>query len=277
MDLKMRTKNSFIALFALALIVASVNKSSAQSALANAKKSKTTQLFNGDDLTGWYIFLKDRGINNDPQKVFTVKNKTIRISGEEWGCITTNNEYENYVIEMEFKWGEKTFGKRATKARDSGLLLHSQGINGGVSGIWMHSIEYNIIEGGTGDFIVVGDKTDKFGLTSNVIELKDGSKVFKPAGEPISINKGRIDWLNRDPNWKDVLGFRGKKDIEKPVGQWNKIKCVVNGNRITSYLNKVLVNEAYNVKPSKGRIQIQSEGAEIFFRKITLTRIKGSI
>jgi len=38
--------------------------------------------------------------------------------------------------------------------------------------------------------------------------------------------------------------------------------------------NGVLVNQAYNVKPSSGKIQIQSEAAEIYFRKIALTSLK---
>lgn len=266
-------KNSIIFLSLITfLLCVFTDKSLAQVRTQAAKSKKHIKLFNGKNLEGWYIFLKGRGVNNDPKKVFTVKNKTIHISGEEWGCITTNEEFENYIIEMEFKWGEKTFGNRATKAKDSGLLLHSQGVDGGASGIWMHSIEYNIIEGGTGDFIVVGDKTDKFSITSNVSDkLQNGVAVFHPDGKPTTINKGRINWINRDPNWRDELGFRGKNDVEKPVGKWNKIKCIVKGDKITSYLNDILVNEAYDVKPSKGRIQIQSEGAELFVRKITLT------
>ena len=114
-------------------------------------------MFNGKNLDGWYTFIKDRGKNVDPKKVFTVKNGMIRISGEEFGCITSNDEFENYKITVEYKWGEITYEPRVDKARDSGLLLHSIGEDGGSDGTWMHSIECQIIEGGTGDFIVVGD------------------------------------------------------------------------------------------------------------------------
>ena len=61
------------------------------------------RLFNGQDLDGWYTFLQDRGRDNDPLNVFTVQDGMIRISGEEWGCITTQNEYQNYKILLEFK------------------------------------------------------------------------------------------------------------------------------------------------------------------------------
>jgi hypothetical protein len=86
----------------------------------------------------------------------------------------------------------------------------------------------------------------------------------------VTINSGRINWFARDPGWKDIKGFRGTEDIEKPVGKWNRIECIVKDKEIIVYLNGTLVNHAFDVKPQKGRIQIQSEGAEIFFRRIVL-------
>ena len=230
------------------------------------------QLFNGKNLDGWYTFIKGKGRDNDPNKVFTVKNGLITISGEEYGCITTNNEYENYKLVVEFKWGDATFAPRIERAKDSGILLHSQGEDGGSSGTWMHSIECQIIEGGTGDVIVVGNGTPEFSATSPVApEKQNGSYIYKPDGELVTINGGRINWYDRDPDWKDVKGFRGAKDIEKPVGEWNIIECIAKGEEILIYLNNKLVNHVVKAQPQRGRIQIQSEGAEIFFRRVDLT------
>ena len=230
------------------------------------------QLFDGHSLEGWYTFLQDRGRDNDPKEVFTVVDGTIRISGEEWGCITTNAEYENYKIVLEFRWGELSYEPRLENARDCGLLLHSRGEDGGSQGIWMHSIECQMIEGGTGDFIVVGDGSDAFQLTCNVKTDPEGNHYFsQDDGHPQTIKEGRINWWGRDPEWKDVFGFRGKQDVEKPVGEWNTLECIVSGDYITVMLNGTLVNKATNVKPSKGRIQIQSEAAEVFIRRVELT------
>lgn len=246
-------------------------QSSQHSLSVQRKPHKAIPLFNGKNLEGWYTFLKERGRNIDPKKVFTVNDGLIRISGEEWGCITTNKEYENYKLVVEFKWGGQTFAPRLDKARDSGVLLHSKGMDGGSSGTWMHSIECQIIEGGTGDFIVVGDGSEQFALTSPVaFEKQGGAYVFQPGGDPVTIHSGRINWFGRDANWQDAKGFRGEKDIEKPVGEWNRIDCIVEGGEFSIYLNGKLVNHAIHVKPTKGRIQIQSEGAEIFVRKIEL-------
>ncbi len=78
-------------------------------ATGNAASQNTIHLFNGENLDGWYTFIKDRGRDNDPKNVFTVKIGIIHISGEEWGCITTNKEFENYKLVVEYKWGNKKY------------------------------------------------------------------------------------------------------------------------------------------------------------------------
>lgn len=240
----------------------------AQSSLST---SPNLSLFNGKDLGGWYSFIKGRGKNIDPLNVFSVNEGMIHISGEEYGSIVTEGEYENYRLVVEFKWGNKTFAPREFNTRDGGVLLHSIGKDGGFSGIWMNSIECQIIEGGTGDFIVVGDGTKTFSITSKVTpESKPGANYYHPDGQPVTINSGRINWYGRDPDWKDEIGFRGNQDVENNVGEWNKIECLAMGGNISIFLNGILVNEAYNVQPQQGRIQIQSEGAEMFIRKVEL-------
>ena len=239
--------------------------------LAESGSYGQEQLFDGHSLKGWYTYLQDRGRDNDPKKVFTVADGMIRISGEEWGCITTDAEYENYRILLEFKWGELTHEPRLENARDCGLLLHSQGEDGGSQGIWMRSIECQMIEGGTGDFIVVGDGSDAFQVTCNVRTDPGGNHFFtEERGHAQTITQGRINWWGRDPDWKDVIGFRGKQDVEKSLGEWNTLECICSGDQITVMLNGVLVNQATKVRPAKGRIQIQSEAAEVFIRRVEL-------
>lgn len=270
-----RTTLYSVAIVLSLLVATQQNLAQGTAALYDSKSfssQETIHLFNGKNLDGWYTFIKGRGRNNDPQKVFKVDHGAIHISGEDWGCITTNNEFKNYRLVVEYKWGEKTFGSRANNARDNGILFHSKGEDGGYDGTWMHSIECNVIEGGTGDFIVVGNHSNDYMLISPAApEKQNGSYIYQPGGDPVTINSGRINWFGRDPEWKDVKGFRGKNDIEKPIGQWNKLECVVRDSEIFIYLNGTLVNHAIYTKPSEGRIQIQAEGAEIFYRRIDLT------
>ena len=263
-----------LSLMAVSFIFGGCGTTKSKSSASTVSNVKPIALFNGQNLDGWYKFVKGRGRDIDPKNVFSVEKGLIHISGEEYGCITSNEEYSNYKLTVEFKWGPKTFAPRVDRARDGGILLHSVGVDGGYSGTWMYSIECQIIEGGTGDFLVVGDGSKKFSLTSNVAPKQQGKgNVYLAGGQPLTINGGRIDWFARDPEWKDVLGFRGKNDVEKPVGQWNKVECVVIGDKVSAYLNGVLVNDAYHVSPTKGKIQIQSEGAEMFVRKVEIQPI----
>ena len=223
-------------------------------------------------MDNWYTYIRNRGLNSDPKQVFTINEEgLLRISGEEWGCITSEEEFDNYKIIVEYRWGEKSFAPREERARDSGLLLHSQGEDGAYSGTWMYSIECNIIEGGTGDFIVVADGREEFALTCLVApEKQDDAYVHHPYGVPVTIHRGRINWAFKDPDCKSEKGFRGKYDIENPAGEWNRLECIALGDEIYIFLNGRIVNHAINVSPNRGRIQLQSEGAEILFRKILL-------
>ncbi len=204
----------------------------------------------------------------------------IRVSGQTWGCFTTEKEYENYHLIVEFKWGEKTWSPREKATRDSGILLHCVGEDGAAGGSWMESVECQMIEGGTGDFILVGGKKQPT-LTAEVEDRPTGADdkksnqpYYKRGAPPRHFRSGRINWFGRDPAWRDVKGFRGKQDVEKPVGQWNRLECVCDGDKITILLNGTVVNVGTKCSHTKGKILFQSEGAEVFFRTIDLKPLR---
>jgi hypothetical protein len=250
------------------------------------QEDKVIKLFNGKDLTGFYTYLGSPakgepayGKNNDPQKVFTVHDGMVHVSGKVFGAFITEREYENYHLIVEFKWGDKTWAPRENAARDSGILLHCVGDDGAAGGVWMESIECQMIEGGTGDFILVkGKNTPKLTVESEMRPTGAGEKkkdqpYYKPGGTPKEYQGVRINWFGRDPEWKDVKGFRGAKDVEKPLGQWNRMECICDGDKITNILNGVVVNVGTKCSHTKGKILFQSEGAEVFFRTIELRQL----
>src|SRR6267378_7362301 len=63
-------------------------------------------LFDGRDLANFDTFLKEHGLNNDPDHVFRVENGVIHVSGKEFGYLITKQEFANYYLRTEFKWGE---------------------------------------------------------------------------------------------------------------------------------------------------------------------------
>ena len=123
------------------------------SVIAAETPSGRIELFNGKDLSNWYVFLKGRG-RSDPRGVFTVSNGVLRISGSELGCITTEKEWRDYRLTVEYRFTAGAPDAPGKKAPDSGILYHSQGADGSWHGIWMKSFEYNLIVGKTADLIV---------------------------------------------------------------------------------------------------------------------------
>lgn len=219
-------------------------------------------LWNGKDLRGFYTFLKDAGKNNDPDGVFRVHDGMLHVSGKEYGYVATEREYENFHLSLEFKWGEATWAPRETKARDSGLLFHMQGPDK----VWPRSIEFQIIEGGTGDLLVIDGASI---ATDPLLECRFAQKDML-SKDGTRIVRGRVDWEKRSPQWKDVINFRGEWDLERPRGEWNRLELECRGDRITYWVNGTKVLEARGAEPARGRLLLQSEGAEIYFRNLRL-------
>ena len=236
--------------------------------LPRIKTSAPVLQFNGKDLAGFYTYLKASKYE-DPKQVFTVKDGVIRVSGEDWGGFATRDEFSDYHLIVEWKWGTKTWAPRAKAARDSGILLHCVGADGLAGGQWMESQECQIIEGGCGDLLMVGGK-GKPRLTCETRVGPDKQLYFDKGGKPVTQNAGRYNWWGRDPKWTDTIGYRGPDDVESPTGEWNRMEVVCQGDTITNVVNGKVVNVGTHSSLTKGKIMFQSEGAEIFFRKIEI-------
>jgi hypothetical protein len=221
--------------------------------------------FNGKDLTGFYTYIREHGYA-DPKKVFTVKDGLLRISGEQYGGVVTCGNYSDYHLIVEWKWGEATWKPREKNARDSGILLHCVGPDGAGGGPWMQSQECQIIEGGCGDLLMVKGKA-KPSLTCETRVGPDGQLYFEKGGKSETRDAGRYNWWGRDPEWKDRLGFRGRRDVESPAGDWNRMEVLCDGDNITNIVNGYVVNVGTKSSLTEGKILIQSEGAEVFVRK----------
>lgn len=225
-----------------------------------------------DGLTPFYTWLQDTR-REDPRRVFRIQDGVLHITGDGLGCITSHQSFRNYHLIAEFKFGEKTFGERAEKAKDSGILVHSFGEDGAYNGIWMRSFEAQVIEGGCGDFIVVRGAVPNAAELALTAEVKPGPNnqwIWQAGGERREFPRGRVNWFGRDPNWKDERGFRGKHDVESPSGEWTRMEVICDGATITVLVNGTIVNRAVDCRPSAGRIQIQTELAEIDYRKLEL-------
>jgi hypothetical protein len=271
----MRTALPCAGLFTL--VLAAVVLADDKKAEPSRPTDRVIPLFNGKDLTGLYTWLQDTKYD-DPRKVFTVRDGVIHVSGEGMGYLATKDEYRDYHLVVEYKWGEKTFGSKTV--RNSGILLHATGPDGNAGkGAWMASIECQLAQGCVGDFIVIRgkDKDDKVipvTLTSDTVLGPDGRTRWKKGGKPTVWSGKQFWWSMHDPDFKEVIDTRGKNDVESKLGEWTRVECVCKDRWITVIVNGHTVNECYDVFPSAGKILLQSEGFEVLFRKFELHPVK---
>jgi 3-keto-disaccharide hydrolase len=267
-----------------AFVVAGLTAQTPSSAIT---PSSIIKLFDGKSLANFDTWLVDHH-DKDPERVFVVVDQidgapAIRISGQVWGGLLTKQAYRDYRLTVEYRWGGVTWGERKARARDSGVLLHAQGRLGNTgkdfNGPWLRSIEFQIIEGGAGDILPVAGYTEEGEQRRPSVTVKsrkdrDGENVFDPNGEPRAYSSGRINWWGRSEDWADRLGFRGPQDVESPGLEWTRLEAVVEKASLTYYVNGKLVNAATESSWTEGKIMIQSEGAEIYFRKIDLEPLR---
>ena len=194
-------------------------------------------LFNGTNFNGWYIWLQDKGRNNDPEKIFTIEQGGIvHDMGKELGYVMTEKSFGNFHFVLEFKWGEKRWPPRENSKRDSGICYNIP--DDEPDSIWPQSVECQIQEGDVGDFWLLGFST---------IQV-DGKQ-------------------NPPLNHSQIVK---KKDGEKPHGEWNTVEVISFNGKCAHIVNGVLVNYGENSSLIGGKILLQSEYAEIFYRNIRL-------
>jgi hypothetical protein len=121
------------------------------------------------------------------------------------------------------------------EATNSGVFVHGQEPDA----IWLKCVECQLKAGSAGDFVLMSgadmnERTDK--TKTSVKKMADSS--------------------------------------EKPTGEWNTMEVICDKNTIEVFVNGVLQNKGTNVSLTSGSICLQSEGKEVEFRNVYLTKLK---
>lgn len=267
--------------FIFGLLVAAADATSAD--------AQWKPLWNGRDFAGWdrMVVASDGNsstlqINQDPRRIFTVVTEdgapAMRVSGESYGALTTLEKFQNFHLRLEIKWGEKRWPPRATVARDSGILYCGVGDPNPGTG-WLTSVENNIMERGIGQWWSVNGAIIDVegvlitpGIESQVPYRKEGP------GEQNILYRPGAPRMTADP----ANGITPPVDYERPFGEWNSVEVIfwagncihlLNGN-VNMVLTQPRFTQDGKVIPLlSGRIQLQSEGAECFYRAVEIRPI----
>jgi len=289
--------NAVITALVLSGLSLSYATSAAQRASSAPNEGQWTKLFNGKDLSGWDVYLgpkmdekgqkipgTETGLNKDPEKVFTVAQvdggPVIRVSGVVGGGISTVQSFGNYHLRMQTKWGPGNPWKR--DRADSGLLYHAGGDHGLDAGFWMRSFEFQVMPETYADFIPI------LGCVADVPTALDASTkryYYDPNGERRTFTRVTQlpragDYVSRLPSFKDPAS--GWLTLELyTVGQTavhlldGKVVLVLYNTRLYEPVGRVDVmpTTAVTQPLTTGKIQLQSEGSEVFYRNIELQPI----
>ncbi len=121
------------------------------------------------------------------------------------------------------------------EATNSGVFIHGQLPDA----IWLKCIECQLKAGSAGDFVCMS-----------------GADMKEHTNKAVSSIKKMTE------------------SSEKPVSEWNTMEVVCNGNTIEVYINGILQNKGTDMNISSGHICLQSEGKDIEFRNVYLTKLK---
>jgi hypothetical protein len=227
----------------------------------HALAGEAVPLFNGENLEGWDTWYRH---DDKDQDLFAVKDGMIHVyphqeqgSDQTFAGIVTQGEFSHYLLSLEYRWGEKKFQPRHDAVRDAGILFHVHG----EAKIWPYSVECQVQEGDTGDIWAIGTA-----VTSTVNPV---IRNYSPEGERVTRGgkPGKFSRFHRGYMWE--------------VPGWNRVEVLVKGDYARFTVNGHIVNEAHDMKYhdtvtgkwkplTSGKILLQAEGAELFYRNITI-------
>ena len=232
--MKHATTFQFALILTFALI--GVHHATAQTGKAATAKS----LFNGKDLTGWHADVPEMDKNAEAKSPFIVRDGQLVSLGTPGGHLITDDEFENYRLEVEYRF--------AAKPGNCGVLVHASKPRA-LYEMFPQSLEVQMSSGDAGDFWCICEDI----TVPDMVERRGPKENWGTDG----------DKLRRIKNLTD--------DSEKPPGEWNTMVIECAGNTIKVWVNGELVNHGTDCTTEKGQIALQAEGSEVEFRKIKLT------
>jgi hypothetical protein len=219
------------------------------------------------------------GFDKNLDNLFTVTEEegepVLHIDGPTYGCVISNESYRNYHLRLQVKFGQKRWEPRLDKAIDSGLLYHSVGEIGiDYWYSWMRSFEFQVMQSGTSE----GNSGDFWSIARSKADIKISRPnpdvrryCYNPEGEWLTVGS------------QGVTNFCGTQDFNSPEGEWTTLELIcyegkslhiVNGNVVMALQNLRYSSEQGDVPLVEGKLQLQSEAGEVFYKGIEIRPIE---
>ena len=195
-------------------------------------------LFNGKDLTGWV------DVNTSPE-TWRVEDGLLICKGLPIGVMRSEKQYENFILHVEWRHMEP--------GGNSGVFLWSEGT------------------------VPEGRQLPK-GMEVQMLELEWPFLNRDENGEPrpIAYVHGELFGANGMTTVPDNPRGDRSKSIENRClgkGEWNYYDVVAVDGTVKLSVNGKFVNGVTKASVKKGYLCLESEGAEIHFRKIQIMEL----
>jgi hypothetical protein len=285
----------FVALFCVFGATLSVHADSLSDSAQTLSGAQWIRLFDGSTLNGWHTQIQGKKKNEDPAKFFQVENGVIHVYKDQPagiavpnGYIATDKEYSHYHLRLEFKWGAKRFKPRAAQRRDAGVLYHVVA----PELVWPRSVECQIQEGDVGDCFTVRGTQVVTSVENADVTTPSGAVKKLPRYKP-EVEGGKPQTIGDGSTTRIVKSHTPEHD------GWNTVEVIIRGSEGAEHIvNGETVFRATSLRqletppsatPAKGtdtakqkwvpltlgRIALQCEYAEVFYRNIEIRPIPG--
>lgn len=212
--------------------------------LSCSSAPESHSLFNGDNFEGWHIDVPEMDTIPAVRNPFIVRKGMLVTLGTPHGHLITDREYENFRLEIEYRFpGEPG---------NCGVLVFASSPRS-LYKMFPKSIEVQMKHENAGDFWCIVED-----ITTDDMVARRGPKE---------------EWGITEDKKRRILNLTD--DSEKPLGEWNSMTIECAQNTIKVWVNGDMVNYGTNATARKGQIALQAEGAEVEFRKIVLTPMNG--
>ncbi len=203
---------------------------------------QSTELFNGEDLSGWHIDVPALDDDPDAGNPFIVRDGLLVSLGEPRGHLISDAVYRDYRLEVEYRF--------AGEPGNCGILVHASTPRA-LYEMFPKSIEVQMMHENAGDFWCI------------VEDIRVPDMVARRGPE--------AEWGITEGKNRRILNLTDGS--ENPAGEWNTMVIETLGNAIKVWVNGDLVNHGEEATADKGRIAVQAEGSEVEFRYLRLTPI----
>ncbi|MEO6452765.1 MAG: DUF1080 domain-containing protein [Ginsengibacter sp.] len=270
--------------FILTLFSVVIQGCSSNEGNGEQSKEEWVSLFNGKDLTGWDIKIKDHPLNENYKNTFRIEDSMLRVSysdyekfDNQFGHLYTQVPYSYYKLKLQYRFvGDHVADAPIWGDRNSGVMLHSQS----AKSMELHqdfpvSLEFQFLCGNGKDTVPTGSV-----CTPGTYINFNGKPFLEHIATSVSKTYLKNEWVS---------------GIAEVYGD-SLIRYIINGDTVLTY-SKPMIGEGFvssahswthagitdslfwinkaGTPLKEGYIALQAESQPVDFRRIELLNLVG--